>query len=177
MSVGFYSCTFKHYLSSCDFFECVSYNRARLVFEEQRAILNENQLAPRNLANAKAAITCQINILEKAVPNMNKLIAEKLVREALQRQAAVEAEAAVQRQAEAIIAAAKAATEKAKADAIYAVAVFGFTDAEAEAVITHINPAKGYTKNTLLALQALNRYSTMNGIRVEDAMMVLAESM
>ncbi len=50
-----------------------------------------------------------------------------------------------------------------------------FTQQEAEAVLAHIFSSEPYQKNTLLALQALNRYAREKGIRVEDAITVIQE--
>jgi hypothetical protein len=46
---------------------------------------------------------------------------------------------------------------------------------EAEAILARLYPTKGYTKDTLLALKALNSYAATNGIRVEDAIIVITE--
>lgn len=46
---------------------------------------------------------------------------------------------------------------------------------EAEAVLARLYPTKGYIKDTLLALKALNSYAAANGIRVEDAITVITE--
>jgi hypothetical protein len=49
------------------------------------------------------------------------------------------------------------------------------TQQEAEALCAHIQPTGGYQKDTLVALQVLNRYATQNGIRVTDAITVISE--
>lgn len=50
-----------------------------------------------------------------------------------------------------------------------------FTQKETEAVLGHINPKAGYTRDTMVALQTLNRYAKDQGIRVEDAITVIKE--
>ena len=50
-----------------------------------------------------------------------------------------------------------------------------FTQQEAEAVLAHTRPSEQYEKNTLLALQTLNRYAAAKGIRVEDAITVIQD--
>jgi len=49
------------------------------------------------------------------------------------------------------------------------------TPMEAEAILARLYPTKGYTKDTLLALKALNSYAAVNGIRAEDAITVITE--
>jgi hypothetical protein len=49
------------------------------------------------------------------------------------------------------------------------------TQQEAEAVLAHLDTSTGYQKDTLLALQVINRFAAANGIRPEDAMVVLRE--
>lgn len=50
------------------------------------------------------------------------------------------------------------------------------TKEEAEAVIAHLSSSSdGFKKDTLLALKALNRFANENGIRVEDAVVVIRE--
>jgi hypothetical protein len=49
------------------------------------------------------------------------------------------------------------------------------TSQEAEAVLAYVNPKGGYQKNTLTALQVINRYASACGIRPEDAIVVLRE--
>ena len=50
-----------------------------------------------------------------------------------------------------------------------------FTQLEADAILAYIYPVAGFNKDTLVALKALNRYATSNGIRVEDAITVIKE--
>lgn len=50
-----------------------------------------------------------------------------------------------------------------------------FTQSEADAILAYIYPVAGFNKDTLVALKALNRYATSNGIRVEDAITVIKE--
>jgi hypothetical protein len=65
------------------------------------------------------------------------------------------------------------------------VSTYSITDEEAEAVILHVSSQaskkirqkyKGYTKNTLLALQFINKYSADHSIRFEDTLTVLLEN-
>jgi hypothetical protein len=51
----------------------------------------------------------------------------------------------------------------------------GMSQEEAGAVLCHLAPNTGYQKNTLLALQSINRYASINGIRPEDAVIVFRE--
>jgi len=64
------------------------------------------------------------------------------------------------------------------------VSMYNITDEESEAVILYISSKapknirkkyKNFKKNTLLALKFINRYSTQQSIRVEDALTVLLE--
>lgn len=49
------------------------------------------------------------------------------------------------------------------------------TQQEAEAVLAHLQPTGGFQKDTLLALQVINRYARANGIQNADAETVLRE--
>jgi hypothetical protein len=46
---------------------------------------------------------------------------------------------------------------------------------ESEAILAHLYPSDNFKKDTLLALKALNRFANENGIRVEDAVVVIRE--
>jgi hypothetical protein len=50
-----------------------------------------------------------------------------------------------------------------------------FTEQESEAILAHLQISCGFKKDTLLALKALNRFANENGIRVEDAVVVIRE--
>jgi len=50
-----------------------------------------------------------------------------------------------------------------------------FTEQESEVILAHLYPSDGFKKDTLLALKALNRFANENGIRVEDAVVVIRE--
>jgi len=66
------------------------------------------------------------------------------------------------------------------------ISMYSLTEEESEAVILHVSSQgsksvrqkyKSYTKNTLLALQFINRYSAENNIRFEDTLTVLLENL
>jgi len=56
---------------------------------------------------------------------------------------------------------------------------FNLNESEAEAVLAHLDDEKLFKieKNTLLALQTFNTFAKKNGIRVEDAIQVMEESL